>query len=319
MNTQKSSAQLKTLAQAINQEIQTIAQSSFNTGKYLAQAKELFTIASQFVKWAESECNLKKAQVYRLVSVYNTYKNEKALHTLSVDVLATLSGCSEDVKEIVKAIAANGEAVSLKELKEIKAETEGKPAPKAAKKEELKAEKVSETLTQQAKQANAVIKDLETQMKKSDGEKKAAISAANKAQSDLELAMARIKLLESENAQLSKVIKTLEETNHGLTLKVQAYEEQAQAVAVEVVEVEEVKEESSVLETEKEADQLEIACIEYVRLLKLNPRQMVNNTVQAVEYAGGEVKGSGRMQTFVLDGITMTGQEVRCEAAHYNN
>ncbi len=197
-----------------------------------------------------------------------------------------MSGCSEDVKEIVKAIAANGESVSLKELKAIKDEVE------PGHKKEAKAPN---------KEANKVIENLESQLTSIKQGKAQAIETAKKAQDELQAALARIKQLEADNKALSNKVEELEATNREL-----------------VLQIEQSKTQSSTLDSQ-EVTQLDKACTEYVRLLKLNPRQMVNNTVQAVEYAGGEVVGSGRLQTFVLDGHTLTGQEVRIEASHYNN
>lgn len=106
----------------------------FNVGCALAEAKEILPSAASFIEWSAENCGIKKAQAYKLVKIYEQFKDEKELHGLSMRVFDVLTNATKKVKEEVKQIKKDGGTVTQQTVKNLKAGKEPN-APKETQKD----------------------------------------------------------------------------------------------------------------------------------------------------------------------------------------
>lgn len=94
-------------------EIKTLissAQASFmRVGKLLCEVKNIFATQKEFLQWAEDACFIRKAQVYKLMKVYNVFGEDSVFNNVSMRVLYTLSSQPEEVLALAEEKAMDNE------------------------------------------------------------------------------------------------------------------------------------------------------------------------------------------------------------------
>ena len=173
---------LDTLADIIKVELESAQQSFLKVGECLCNASDRIgeqgKKAADLIAWAESNCGIKKAQMYKLMKVYETFGENTDFAGVSMRVLYTLSHQSPDVvtQARVRALKGKFESKDLdeliennkpepKELKETK--TSGTPAIDGSKKvvKKIDDDKIKQGMTETIKELTDTIKELREQLK----------------------------------------------------------------------------------------------------------------------------------------------------------
>lgn len=314
---------LNTLSAAIKEQLQIIGKATFETGRLLCEAQDLLPKKSDIVVWAQAEVSLKKAQTYRLMSVYRAFAGQEWAEEMAVDALVKLIG-DEDAQEVVKGMVESGEKPSTKDVNEIVnelAEEKGEKAPEntpEAPKEKTPAQlaKDLEKAEKRAEQQAVKFEQKEKEFKKA---RDLAVNAARTMEQELADAKKKIEELESANSVKATIIAQQHETIAALRAQLEGQPAGAEELAEEP-QIDTVGETDD-LPWEDEAEEVEVAHLDesliptfkaiYVELQKANPRKMVDNTKEAAEKAGIEMTGTGRAVKFDVFGKQMTGSELR--------
>jgi len=107
-----SNMNLDALAITITEELESAQKSFLKVGECLCNASDRLgeegKKSSDLVTWAEKNCGIKKAQMYKLMKVYETFGDNTAFKGVSMRVLYTLTHQPADVVEEAKEKAAKG-------------------------------------------------------------------------------------------------------------------------------------------------------------------------------------------------------------------
>jgi len=112
--------ELDKLAACVREAIAQSLKYHFEAGKLLSEALDMFKAsgkpAKEWIAWANTACQVKKAQAYNLVKIYNDFGDVSEFKGCSMRVLNLLVHCSKDVyskiEEQAKALAKAGKLTS---------------------------------------------------------------------------------------------------------------------------------------------------------------------------------------------------------------
>lgn len=173
---------LKELAGTIKTELDSAQRSFLKVGKCLTHAldaiKENGGKQKDFIKWADENCQIKKAQSYKLMKVYKEFGDQSDFAGVSMRVLYTLTSLDADTVEQARELSLKGklDSKALDKLLESSApapeknssESTGKPAKKFEEKAEAKAKAEVKPENKDSKENEALKKEL-AELKKSKG------------------------------------------------------------------------------------------------------------------------------------------------------
>jgi len=110
--------QLASLSDRIHDLLAERMANTLAIGEALAKAKALFSKGSDFLKWADNACQLKKAQVYKWIKVWETFGGEPLFNGVAMRVLYTLTGYDESSDVYTEAVKVldSGEVLDSKRL-----------------------------------------------------------------------------------------------------------------------------------------------------------------------------------------------------------
>lgn len=324
---------LAVIATEIKTKLALVQQHSMEVGELLTEAKSSFEKTTDFLVWAESAVSLKKATVYKYISIWTNFNEDKnVLAKTSLAALYALLGLEEDVKEEVKEIAkaaeAQGKPLTAKEVKEVAAEVAGEEPVKPAKPtiETMTPAQAAKTLQKAEDAVKQTKEKAEKAMAKAAESRDKAIKESRDLVKALEDAKKKIEELESANNLKAKTITTQHETIQALRAELK--ELQAKPVVQEVVKVETTEETQEMAtvgesddmpwfteeETETQEVDLEAFASHYADLQAIDARQVANNTTKAAEVANIEVIKEGRKTFFMVGDDKLTGQQLRAMA-----
>lgn len=108
----ESESKLDKLALDINQAITLNMQTSLTIGALLMEAcntiKDQGGKQSDFLEWSEKNCNIKKAQAYKLMAVSKTFGDDSSFAKVSMRVLYSLCSAPNEVIEQARVLAEKG-------------------------------------------------------------------------------------------------------------------------------------------------------------------------------------------------------------------
>lgn len=107
----------------------TAATALLSIGQLLNEAREEFDTGNDFLVWAREQFDFKKAYVYRLMKVADEFTPEDVLSGQSINVLNTLAGMPEEVKQAAREAVQGGEELTRKAVEGM-AES-GEPEPES--------------------------------------------------------------------------------------------------------------------------------------------------------------------------------------------
>ena len=103
---------LDALATTISEELESAQRSFLKVGECLCNASDRLAEdgkkAIELISWAEKYCGIKKAQMYKLMKVYETFGDSTAFNGVSMRVLYTLTHQPADVVEEARVKAEKG-------------------------------------------------------------------------------------------------------------------------------------------------------------------------------------------------------------------
>lgn len=89
---------LQEIEQEIDQQLAAAARSFLKIGELLTESREEFERQTEFLEWAESKFNLKKASVFGMMQVYREFGSDSRFAGTPWTVLRQLIGAPEGVK-----------------------------------------------------------------------------------------------------------------------------------------------------------------------------------------------------------------------------
>ena len=111
-NEEEPTSFLDELAEEIKASLDTATAAYLKAGELLVQGleevKESGKKQADFITWADEKCGVKKAQAYKLMSVYKTFGNDSDFNGVSMRVLYTLTGQGDKVVDLARAAAVKG-------------------------------------------------------------------------------------------------------------------------------------------------------------------------------------------------------------------
>lgn len=125
----------KALTDKIHNALNAIGKSHFIVGKYLNEAKAVFTDKghkkSDWLAWALEEFGLRKAQVYKLTKVYDMFGDDEKYSQIAMSILYAIATTKiEDLKEKCDYVIDQEGKLELPRFKEIEASLQPEPPQK---------------------------------------------------------------------------------------------------------------------------------------------------------------------------------------------
>jgi hypothetical protein len=112
--------ELEQIANDVKEQFAIIDSAVLKVGELLARAKDILSGQAAWLRWAKKECNVGKSHAYRLIKVYEAFKDLPEAQDLSGRVLTALLTANAKVVEQVLDIKDNGETVTEKDVKDLK-------------------------------------------------------------------------------------------------------------------------------------------------------------------------------------------------------
>lgn len=99
---------LQEIEQEIDQQLSAAARSFLKIGELLTESREEFERQTEFLAWAETKFNLKKASVFGMMQVYREFGADSRFAGTPWTVLRQLIGAPEEVKAQAAELVADG-------------------------------------------------------------------------------------------------------------------------------------------------------------------------------------------------------------------
>lgn len=112
-------ARIPEIEASIRELMKTAATSLLSVGQLLNEAREEFGSAKDFLAWAREQFEFKKAYVYRLMQVAESFDANDVLATQSIRVLHKLAGFPEEVQQAAREQAEETGKVTEKQVEQI--------------------------------------------------------------------------------------------------------------------------------------------------------------------------------------------------------
>lgn len=109
---EEATSYLEELAEEIKTSLDSATAAYLNAGRLLVlgleEVKESGKKQADFITWADEMCGVKKAQAYKLMSVFKTFGQDSDFNGVSMRVLYTLTGQGDKVVDLARAAAVQG-------------------------------------------------------------------------------------------------------------------------------------------------------------------------------------------------------------------
>lgn len=199
---------LSVIAQKVKDNIETAINAHFESGRLLNDALNMFKSANKsandWVIWADLNCNVKKAQAYNLVKIWNNFGQVSEFKGCSMRVLNTLVHLPNDVYKVIEEQAKTLSKKGKLDTKAVNALIETiKPKTSSTPKSSASKTAKSNVLDQPDSTTKAIQTSIKTE------------NADNKVQSETELSTSK-----DEQSEKDKLIEKLLKQNAELLAKV---------------------------------------------------------------------------------------------------